>query len=68
VACPRRRDHPQGVEWSRAVANRNFIFHQYDKVNRELTWWTLARDLPEWREALGSLFAEARSAIEAQRQ
>ena len=27
---------PQGVEWSLAVANRNFIIHQYDEVNREL--------------------------------
>jgi len=29
-----------------AVANRNFIIHQYDEINRELTWLTLSRDLP----------------------
>jgi uncharacterized protein with HEPN domain len=57
---------PQGVDWSLAVANRNFIIHQYDEVNRELTWLTLERDLPEWRESLTSLFAEARTAIEFQ--
>jgi len=35
-----------GVEWALAVANRNFIIHQYDEINRELTWLTLSRDLP----------------------
>jgi uncharacterized protein with HEPN domain len=28
---------PDGVEWALAVANRNFIIHQYDQINRELT-------------------------------
>jgi uncharacterized protein with HEPN domain len=37
---------PDGVEWALAVANRNFIIHQYDEINRELTWLTLSRDLP----------------------
>lgn len=32
---------PEGVEWALAVANRNFIIHQYDEINRELTWLTL---------------------------
>ena len=52
--------------WSLAVANRNFVIEQYDEVNRELTWLTLERDLPEWRESLTFLFAEARTAIEFQ--
>jgi uncharacterized protein with HEPN domain len=25
---------PDGVEWALAVANRNFILHQYDQINR----------------------------------
>lgn len=50
---------PAGVEWALAVANRNFIIHQYDEINRELTWLTLARDLPEWKGSLTSLFAKA---------
>ena len=29
---------PQGINWSLAIANRNFIIHQCDEVNRELTW------------------------------
>ena len=57
---------PQGVDWSLAIANRNFIIHQYDEVNRELTWLTLERDLSEWRESLTSLFVEARTVIEFQ--
>lgn len=37
---------PDGVEWALAGANRNFIIHQYDQINRELTWVTLSVDLP----------------------
>ncbi|MED5801216.1 HepT-like ribonuclease domain-containing protein [Gordonia sp. Z-3] len=37
---------PEGVEWTLAVANRNFLIHQYDEINRELTWLTISRDLP----------------------
>ena len=54
---------PQGVDWSLAIANRNFIIHQYDEINRELTWLTLARDLPEWRDSLGQLFTDAQITI-----
>lgn len=50
---------PEGVDWALAVANRNFIIHQYDEINRELTWQTLARDLPLWAVSLRPLFAGA---------
>lgn len=55
---------PEGVEWALAVANRNFIIHQYDEVNRGQTWLTLARDLPAWQSSLAPLFAEAHTTIE----
>ena len=54
---------PDGVEWALAVANRNFIIHQYDEINRELTWLTLLRDLPEWKRSLATLFDEAEAVI-----
>ena len=54
---------PDGVEWALAVANRNFIIHQYDEIKREATWRTLARDLPEWRTSLQLLFDQARATI-----
>jgi uncharacterized protein with HEPN domain len=50
---------PDGVDWALAVANRNFLIHQYDEINRELTWLTLARDLPEWKQSLATLFDAA---------
>jgi uncharacterized protein with HEPN domain len=50
---------PEGVEWALAVANRNFLIHQYDEINRELTWITLSRDLPEWGRSLAPMFTEA---------
>lgn len=54
---------PDGVVWALAVANRNFLIHQYDEINRELTWLTLSRDLHEWKQSLEPLFDEADSAI-----
>ncbi len=55
---------PDGVEWALAVANRNFIIHQYDELNRELTWLTLSRDLPEWDASLHGLFSEAEKVLD----
>lgn len=54
---------PEGVDWALAVANRNFIIHQYDEINRELTWLTLSRDLPEWKRSLETLFTTADAAM-----
>lgn len=50
---------PDGVDWSLAVANRNFIIHQYDEVDREQTWITLSKDLPRWRASLRPLIEDA---------
>ena len=54
---------PEGVVWALAVANRNFLIHQYDEINRDLTWLTLTVDLPAWRVSLEALFADAAAAI-----
>ncbi len=54
---------PDGVEWALAVANRNFLIHQYDQINREQTWLTLSRDLPSWKTSLSFLFEAARAAV-----
>ncbi len=56
---------PDGVEWALAVANRNFIIHQYDQINRELTWVTLSVDLPAWQKSLARMVDRARSALDA---
>lgn len=50
---------PEGVEWAIAVANRNFIVHQYDEINRRQTWLTLQVDLAQWRTLLQPLIDEA---------
>jgi uncharacterized protein with HEPN domain len=57
---------PEGVEWAIAVANRNFIIHQYDEINRAITWETLSADLPHWKTSLMPLFKAARAAIAAE--
>lgn len=56
---------PDGVEWALAVANRNFIIHQYDEINRQLTWLTLSIDLPAWKVSLRALFDDADVALDA---
>ncbi len=57
---------PDGVEWALAVANRNFLIHQYDEINRELTWLTLSNDLPAWQASLQGQFEAAEATIEAE--
>ncbi|MDR0593692.1 MAG: DUF86 domain-containing protein [Bifidobacteriaceae bacterium] len=56
---------PDGASWSLAVANRNWLIHQYDEIDRDITWNTLAKSLPEWGAALARLFAEAGSTLHA---
>lgn len=54
---------PPGVAWADAIANRNWLIHQYDQIDRGLTWVTLTRDLPGWRAALDALFTGAQRAL-----
>lgn len=54
---------PEGVDWALAVANRNFIIHQYDELNRAITWETLSVDLPAWEDSLRPLFADASAVL-----
>lgn len=54
---------PDGVLWADAIANRNWLIHQYDEIDRALTWETLARDLASWRAALSTTFAEAETSL-----
>ena len=56
---------PDGVDWALAIANRNFIIHQYEQLNRKMTWLTLAVDLPHWKASLEPLFRQAREAVTA---
>ena len=53
---------PEGVVWATAVANRNFIIHQYDQIDRNITWNTLTKSLPQWSRSLQPLFEKAREA------
>ena len=57
-------DAPDGVDWALAVANRNFIIHQYDAIDREQTWLTLSVDLPEWHASLQPKIEQAEADLE----
>lgn len=54
---------PDGVRWATAIANRNFLIHQYDEIDRQITWATLSVNLPEWKESLAMLFDAASAQI-----
>lgn len=55
---------PSGVDWAIAAANRNFLIHQYDAINRDLTWRTLSSDLPDWKDSLQGMFEAAAASLE----
>ena len=57
---------PDGVEWALAVANRNFLIHQYDEIDRDLTWGTLSQDLPAWNGSLHTHYEAAMKSIEGE--
>ena len=45
-------DYPD-IEWSSITRMRNLVAHQYDKVNDDLMFVTLRRDIPALIERLG---------------
>lgn len=49
--APAEVEPPPGMVWTDAVANRNWLIHQYDKIDRALTWVTCRATSPvdEWR-------------------
>lgn len=55
---------PEGVRWADAISNRNLLIHQYDEIDREISWGTLSVDLAGWRRALTDLVARANDAID----
>ena len=54
---------PPGVRWSDAVTTRNWLIHQYDAIDRDVTWSTLTLDVPQWRAALAALVREAEEGL-----
>lgn len=54
---------PDGVMWSDAIANRNWVIHQYDEIDREISWNTLSRSVRDWRQAFGQPIVEAEGVI-----
>jgi uncharacterized protein with HEPN domain len=37
--------HPE-IAWSEIIGMRNFLFHTYFKINKDLLWETLQEDVP----------------------
>lgn len=55
---------PEGIEWALAVANRNFLIHQYDEINRQQTGSPSRAIFRHGGHRSEPLFAEATTAIE----
>lgn len=54
---------PDGVEWPNAIANRNQILHDYELIDRDITWDTLSTDLPDLESRLTSIIEAARRVV-----
>jgi uncharacterized protein with HEPN domain len=54
---------PAGIRWADAIANRNWVIHQYDEIDRAITWATLSGSIAEWQEILAPVFAEAEEVL-----
>jgi len=54
---------PESVDWASALANRNWLIHRYDELDRALTWMTLSADLASWQSALSADFDKAEHAL-----
>jgi uncharacterized protein with HEPN domain len=52
---------PPGVAWTDAIATRNWLIHQYDEIDRSLTWVTLSLDLTSWLLALTEMFGKGQA-------
>lgn len=50
---------PDGVRWADAIANRNWVIHQYDQIDRAVMWATLSQSIPLSRAALAPAFQAA---------
>ena len=57
----------ESVNWSSAIANRNWLIHRYDELDRALTWMTLSADLTSWQSALAADFNTAEQALSLNR-
>jgi uncharacterized protein with HEPN domain len=44
-----------GIQWERVVGMRNRIVHGYHKINMDVVWDTVERDLPALRAAVERL-------------
>ena len=56
---------PAGVAWADAIANRNWVIHQYDQIDRSVTWATLSQSIPRWSTALAQAIHEAEVLLSA---
>ncbi len=54
---------PTGVTWSDAINNRNWLIHQYDNIDRAITWQTLTHSIPKLKAALEPYFELASATI-----
>lgn len=43
-----RSAHPD-IEWSKAIAIRNILIHHYFKVDMEIVWNTIKKNLPDFK-------------------
>lgn len=46
------QDRHRSIEWHKAIATRNVIIHEYDRIEREIIWDVITNDLPRMKSKL----------------
>lgn len=54
---------PAGINWADAIGNRNWVIHQYDEIDREITWNTLSDSVISWAKLLEPICQEAEKSL-----
>lgn len=55
-----RQNHSQ-LPWSKMIGLRNFVVHEYKRVDRRVVWDTINKELPPLKTALKTLLSMERN-------
>lgn len=52
------KDKYDNIEWRKASGMRNFLIHEYFRVNYKAVWNTIHQDLPAFKEQIQSVLKD----------
>lgn len=46
------KDNHEEIPWSKIIGMRNIVLHDYDRVNIQIVWNTIIKDIPELKKQI----------------